>query len=263
MSALASEKRAIIASGVLMAGLILCCATLMYLLERHVQPDVFGSIPGGMYWAVTTLTTVGYGDAVPVTAAGRTLASLAMLAGLCMFALPVGIIATAFAREIHNREFVVTWGMVARVPIFSDLQASEIAEVARLLRAQTAEPGQVLTQRGDPAYAMYFLASGSVEVDLGAEKITLNEGAFFGELALLRKTRRSADVVALSSCRLLVLEAADLHVLMTRQPHIGTHIRAVAEARLKSSRARGDILAEELTASRPPRHPAEDVAPDS
>ena len=97
-----------------MLGLILVAATLMYLIERHGQPERFGSIPAAMYWAVTTLTTVGYGDAVPLTAAGKLLAGFTMLAGLCMFALPVGIIATAFAREIHNRDFVVTWGMVAR-----------------------------------------------------------------------------------------------------------------------------------------------------
>ncbi|MBP0573998.1 cyclic nucleotide-binding domain-containing protein, partial [Mycobacterium tuberculosis] len=101
---------------------------------------------------------------MPVTLLGKILASITMLAGLCMFALPVGIIATAFAREIHNRDFVVTWSMVARVPIFQQLSAFEIAEVARLLRAQTIEPGALITRRGDRAFAMYFIASGTVEV---------------------------------------------------------------------------------------------------
>jgi voltage-gated potassium channel len=248
MSAISSERRALIASAVLMMGLIVTMATLMYLLERHIQPDRFGSIPQAMYWAVTTLTTVGYGDVVPVTAPGKVLAGVAMLAGLCMFALPVGIIATAFAREIHNRDFVVTWSMVARVPIFQHLNASEIAEVTRLLRAQTVEPGTVVTHKGDPAFAMYFIASGAVEVDVPSGPVRLGEGAFFGEMAVLRKTRRTADVVALTACRLLVLEAADLHILMSKKTKIGEHIRSVAEARRVSGAAsqQGDLVREEL-----------------
>ncbi|WP_237153594.1 cyclic nucleotide-gated ion channel [Oryzibacter oryziterrae] len=253
LNAFVSERRAILASAVLMAGLILTTATIMYLLERRVQPEAFGSIPAAMYWAVTTLTTVGYGDVVPVSAAGKLLAGLTMLAGLCMFALPVGIIATAFAREIRSRDFVVTWGMVARVPIFSDLDASEIAEVTRLLRAQTVEAGMVVTQKGEPAYAMYFIASGRVDVDGPMGHLQLGEGSFFGEMAVLHKGRRTADVVALSSCRLLVLDADDLHVLMKRRPKIGTHIRAVAEARIKAGGATvtGDFIDEELAQSRP------------
>jgi voltage-gated potassium channel len=249
VSAVSSERRALIASAVLMFGLIVTAATLMYLLERHAQPDRFGSIPQAMYWAVTTLTTVGYGDVVPITPGGKILAGFTMLGGLCMFALPVGIIATAFAREIHNRDFVVTWSMVARVPIFQHLNASEIAEVTRLLRAQTVEPGTVITHKGDPAFAMYFISSGAVEVDVPGGPVRLGEGAFFGEMAVLRKTKRTADVVALSTCRLLVLEAADLHMLMSKKAAIGEHIRAVAEERRKSGEASmsGDIMRDELT----------------
>lgn len=247
MTALRTERRALVATAVLMLGLILTAATLMYLIERHGQPERFGSIPLAMYWAVTTLTTVGYGDAVPLTAAGKLLAGATMLAGLCMFALPVGIIATAFSREIHTRDFVVTWGMVARVPIFQQLQAAEITEVTRLLRAQTVAAGGLIVRRGDPALAMYFIASGTVEVDVPGQAVRLGEGAFFGEMALLRKGRRSADVVAVTACRLMVLEAADLAMLTVRQPEIGAHIRAVAEARRRAApRARGDLLPEEL-----------------
>ncbi len=69
-----------------------------------------------------------------------------------MIALPVGIIANAFSDEIHRRDFVVTWGMVARVPLFAELNALEVAEVMRLLRAQRVEPGEVImaTRRAGP-----------------------------------------------------------------------------------------------------------------
>ncbi|MER2604663.1 MAG: cyclic nucleotide-gated ion channel [Siculibacillus sp.] len=247
-NAVASERRALFASAVVMAGLVITAASLMHWIEGAVQPDRFGSIPAAMYWAVTTLTTVGYGDMVPVTPAGRLLAGIVMLFGFCMFALPVGIIATAFAREIHSRDFVVTWGMVARVPLFSQLSAAEIADVMRLLRAQTVEAGTVITAAGDPAHSMYFISSGKVEIALPHEKLHLADGAFFGEIAVLRRARRSADVIALTHCRLLLLDAEDLQYLMQKKSEIAEHIRAVARERIarEAITPRGDIALEEL-----------------
>ncbi len=251
LNALASERRALVASGVIMAGLVVTAASLMHWIEGTVQPDKFGSIPLAMYWAMTTLTTVGYGDMVPITPGGRALSGIVMLFGFCMFALPVGIIATAFAREIHSRDFVVTWSMVARVPLFADLSASEIADVLRLLRAQTVEAGTVVTSAGEPAHSMYFILAGTVEIHLPHEKLKLTEGAFFGEIAVLRKARRSADVVTITHCRLLVLDAEDLHHLMQKKSAIATHIRAVARERVgrQAVTPRGDIASEEIDES--------------
>ena len=247
-NAVASERRALAASAVIMMGLIVTAASLMHAIEGAIQPDRFGSIPVAMYWAVTTLTTVGYGDIVPVTAAGRALAGVVMLFGFCMFALPVGIIATAFAREIHSRDFVVTWGMVARVPLFSQLSAAEIADVMRLLRAQTVEAGTIVTAAGEPAHSMYFIASGTVEIHLPNEKVKLSEGTFFGEIAVLRRARRSADVVAQTHTRLLVLDADDLQYLMQKNVGIAAHIRSVARDRVSREAVtpRGDIALEEI-----------------
>jgi len=248
INAVASERRALAASAVIMAGLIVTAASLMHAIEGTIQPDRFGSIPIAMYWAVTTLTTVGYGDIVPVTGAGRALAGVVMLFGFCMFALPVGIIATAFAREIHSRDFVVNWGMVARVPLFSQLSAAEIADVMRLLRAQTVEAGTTITAAGEPAHSMYFISSGTVEIDLPREKLRLSDGAFFGEIAVLRRARRSADAVALTHTRLLVLDAEDLQYLMQKKSEIAMHIRAVARERIahEAVTPRGDIAMEEV-----------------
>src|SRR5499426_192253 len=150
LDVLYNERRALFGCFVILLGATLLAASVMHLIEGHAQPDKFGTIPDAMWWAIVTLGTIGYGDVVPVTVLGRIVASVTIFAGLIMVALPIGIVATAFADEVHRRDFVVTWGMVARVPLFADLQATEIADIMRLLHAQQVEPGDVIVRRGEP-----------------------------------------------------------------------------------------------------------------
>lgn len=165
-----------------------------------------------------------------------------------MIALPVGIIATAFANEIHRRDFVVTWGMVARVPLFAGLDAAEIADVMRLLRAQTVEPGDVIVRRGDAAHSMYFIARGQVEIELKDQHVQLGVEQFFGEIAVLRRARRSATVTAITRTNLLVLDASDLHALMERDPRIAERIHTVVRDRLGQEllSPKGDMVTDEI-----------------
>lgn len=72
--------------------LLVVAASLMYFAEKEAQSEVFSSIPAAMWWAIVTLTTVGYGDLVPITLAGRLLAAVIALLGIGLFALPAGII---------------------------------------------------------------------------------------------------------------------------------------------------------------------------
>lgn len=81
--------------------LLLFSASLMYYAEHAAQPEDFASIPAAMWWAVATLTTVGYGDVFPVTTFGRTLASVIAILGIGMFALPTGILGAAFMEEVE------------------------------------------------------------------------------------------------------------------------------------------------------------------
>jgi voltage-gated potassium channel len=248
LDALYNERRALFGCFVILLGATLVAASIMHVIERHAQPDKFGTIPDAMWWAIVTLGTIGYGDVVPVTVLGRIVAAVTIFVGLIMVALPIGIVATAFADEIHRRDFVVTWGMVARVPLFAELQATDIAHIMRLLHAQQVEPGDVIARRGEPAHSMYFIAAGEVEIELKHERVRLGAGQFFGEIAALRRTRRTATVTAVSRTSLLMLEARDLHVLMDREPRIAEHIREVARTRLGGDvvTRKGDLVMEEL-----------------
>lgn len=83
--------------------LLILASTLIYYAEYPAQPKVFSSIPASMWWAVATLTTVGYGDVYPVTVWGKLMASVIAVLGIGMFALPTGILGAGFVEEIQNR----------------------------------------------------------------------------------------------------------------------------------------------------------------
>ena len=104
----AREYRALLGALLLMMMLMLFSAAIIYFLEREAQPDKFGSIPAAAWWALATLTTIGYGDIVPITPWGKVFGGIVMLFGLGMFALPIAILATGFSQESARHEFVVT-----------------------------------------------------------------------------------------------------------------------------------------------------------
>jgi len=242
------ERRALFGCVVITMGSALVAAALMHLAEGKVQPDRLGTIPDALWWAIVTVGTIGYGDVVPVTVLGKLIATGTIFIGVIMMALPVGIIATAFAEQIHRRDFIVTWGMIARVPLFAELDAAAISDIMQLLRAQVAEAGETIVRAGDPAHSMYFIAAGEVEVALKKEKLRLGVGQFFGEVAVLRRARRSATVSALTRTNLLVLSAQDLHALMQRDPRIAARIKDVVEKRVGREvvSPKGDIVTEEI-----------------
>lgn len=95
---------------------------------------------------------------------------------------------------------------------------------------------------------MYFIADGEVEVELPHDNVRLGEGQFFGEMAVLQKSMRSADVRATAATKLLVLDAYDLQTLTKRNPEIGDAIREVMRSRseLAPAERHGDIIEAEL-----------------
>jgi voltage-gated potassium channel len=251
LDALNAERRALFGCFVILFGATLMAAALMHLVEGEAQPEKFGTIPDAMWWAIVTLGTIGYGDAVPITMAGRLVAGLTIFAGLLMVALPVGIVATAFANEVHRNDFVVTWSLVARIPLFSELNATQVADVMKLLRARKVDKGTIVTRRGEPAHSMYLIVDGEIEIRLRHKNIRLGVGDFFGEVAALRQSRRSATAIALSGSRLLALDASDLRGLMDREPQIAARVWDAARTKLgdKFEALAGDLVPAELSES--------------
>jgi voltage-gated potassium channel len=84
--------------------MIVMAAAGVYVVENKAQPEVFSSIPASMWWAVVTLTTVGYGDVTPITPLGRFLGALITILGVGLAALPAGILANGLASELELRK---------------------------------------------------------------------------------------------------------------------------------------------------------------
>lgn len=100
--ALADAAPQLGAAAMIAFGAIFISACVLYLAESKGQPEAFGSIPRALWWAVATLTTVGYGDVYPVTLFGRVAAGMAAVTGVGLVALPAGILATTFDREFSR-----------------------------------------------------------------------------------------------------------------------------------------------------------------
>ena len=138
----------------------------------------------------------------------------------------------ALPRKRARREFLRTWDLVAKVPFFHNIGASTIADVARLLRPRHYPAGSVIVRRGETGDCMYFVAAGEVEIQLAPQPIRLGPGEFFGEIALLTGGPRTATVVAVQRCALLVLDIVDFRQLIGRQPDLARIIHEEAERRL-------------------------------
>ena len=226
------QSRSIFAALVVLSILLVVAATVIYFFEYEAQPDSFESIPQSLWWAITTMATVGYGDMAPITPIGRLIGGIAMVFGIAMFAVPAGILASGFAEELRKRDFVVNWQSVARVPLFARLDATAIASVAQLLKPRSVSANQAIVRRGAVADSMYFIMEGEVEVELTPTPVRLKQGEFFGEIALIQNIRRTATIFSITNCRLLVLEAVDFHRLVDQIPELKEHIEQTSEERL-------------------------------
>jgi voltage-gated potassium channel len=117
----------LISSTLIVFLLMVIASVVMFNLENEVQPDVFENAFSGMWWAVATFTTVGYGDIFPITAGGRLVAGLISMLGIGLVAVPTGIISAGFIEQItldKNKE---------ETPVENNDQISKIKEAKKLL----------------------------------------------------------------------------------------------------------------------------------
>lgn len=103
LSVLQKEAPALSAAFYVLLILLTIASSGIYLIEHKVQPEAFGSIPAAMWWAMATLTTVGYGDVVPITAWGKFFGGCITIIGMGMVALPAAILASGFSDELRSR----------------------------------------------------------------------------------------------------------------------------------------------------------------
>lgn len=104
LEVLHEEARAFGAAFFVLMVIMVLASSGIYIFEHEAQPEAFGSIPAAMWWAVATLTTVGYGDVTPVTVGGKIFGACITIVGIGMVALPAGILASAFSDHLHERK---------------------------------------------------------------------------------------------------------------------------------------------------------------
>ena len=103
LTVIRNEMATLVSAIFIMLVLVVLASAGMFMVERDVQPEAFGTIPRAMWWATITLSTVGYGDVIPVTIAGKIFGVFITILGVGMAALPAGIIASGFTREVNTR----------------------------------------------------------------------------------------------------------------------------------------------------------------
>jgi voltage-gated potassium channel len=155
-----------------------------------------------------------------------------MICGITVFGLLAGILATGFSNELRRRDFLRNWDLVAQVPFLHDVGPGTIADLANLLRPREVPARTVLARRGQVGDCMYFIVQGEVEALIKPKPHVMGPGDFFGEIALLTGGPRTATVVTLTQCRLLVLDIADFRAIAASRPELLAVIQTEADRRL-------------------------------
>jgi voltage-gated potassium channel len=235
------EAKPLASVAVLFLIVLFLSAAAMHVIERNTQPEAFGTVPHSLWWAVVTLTTTGYGDEVPQTALGRFLGAMVMVCGIATFGLWTGILANGFAAESRRSNFIQTWDIVSKVPFFQTLDPSAITEVTHMLRRVEMPERTAVVRRGRVGDCMYFIAEGEVQVDVEPTPVLLGVGAFFGEMALLGNSVRSANVSTTQPSTLLILDLADFRTLTAHHPELARIIEAEGNRRTSDNQRRREL----------------------
>jgi voltage-gated potassium channel len=144
---LRQESGTLLVVGFILIVILIMASWGIYILENEAQPEYFGSIPQSMWWAVISLTTVGYGDVVPLTTLGKFFTGIIALIGIGFAALPAGIMASGFSSEMRRREHAYNRAL------------SSVLRDGKISRHETEELERVREELGlgeDEAHSLYL-----------------------------------------------------------------------------------------------------------
>ncbi len=250
-----------------------------------------------VYWTVTTLTTIGYGDITPTTNIGRLYTMVIMILGVGIYGIVIGNVTRMMAAGDRHKEMArermtdlgtfmkyyniperlqnnvssyyqhlitkrltdndnkiinelpqalqqelqiyMNIKLIRNIPIFKDCSQQCLKDVAGALQQKYYGPGQTIINIGEVGQEMFIIGHGIVEVILkdGNTVATLHENQFFGEGALVRETKRNANVRAQSYCDLYRLEKVQFEEIIARHPDLLESIERVANKRSSDRRA--------------------------
>lgn len=219
--AIRHERYALLACFLILCASVLLTSTAAYLAERNFQPDKFGSIPQTMWWSITTLTTVGYGDVIPQTEMGRIIGAATMVIGVLMLALPIAIISSSFSTLISKHDFVVTFSMISRLPLFNNLNAQALSDLLPLLESRYFDRGRAVVLPGETFHRTFVVLEGLLDAETPDGPVCLGPGDVFGMVPGLETTMDPPDGVrAMTRVRLLAINADAVRVLISRHPEL-------------------------------------------
>ena len=276
----------------LIAHWIACAWTLLH-PEWLLQKDQLFVYIRSLYWAITTIATIGYGDITPQNIPQTIFTIVVMMLGAGMYGYVIGNIANIIGsidiskaqftdKIMHVNAFIKfknlspelsqrlrtyyqniweqkngydEWEilkdlpgklridiamhlhkkLISKVPLFHDAPESVIRDIVLELRPIVFSPGEIILQHGDPPDCVYFLATGQVEIFSDPERKSsiaiLNEGSFFGELALLQDSPRNAAVIALDFCECYILDKLVFQKILRHHPNFAKSVKKIARSR--------------------------------
>ncbi len=146
LSVLREEASSFAAAFFVLFVLLILTSSGIYLIEHKVQPEAFGSIPAAMWWAMSTLTTVGYGDVTPLTPLGKFFGGVITIIGMGMVALPAGILATGFSSQLSRARdtYNVMLDDVLGDGKITSVEEKDLEELRRQLGISQAEASELL-----------------------------------------------------------------------------------------------------------------------
>lgn len=223
-----NERQALTAASMIMFLVLVFSATGIWFFEAKTQPEFFASIPQSLWWAMISLTTVGYGDVVPLTAGGKVFGGLVSLMGITIYALPAAILTGGFVRELEKKDFLESFQLISSLPAFNELDPHRISKIITLLRSWDVDPKINITQEDTASDALYFITEGEIRQtwidNEGKEQsLILREGDYFGNLVELGRnatgmTKGFTTCQTLTASELMVLSFTDLMRLLHQWP---------------------------------------------